>query len=151
MSKKKSYIIAVDFDGTCTAHDFPRVGKDIGAVPVLKRLVEEGHRLILYTMRSNKHDVADNLTDPTIHPVAGNYLADAMQWFAENDIPLYGVQRNPTQDEWTQSPKCYAEIYIDDAALGAPLKYDPEVSRRPFLDWNKAEIYLIVSGVLPLN
>lgn len=32
-------IIAVDFDGTCVTHEFPRVGKDIGAVPVLKELV----------------------------------------------------------------------------------------------------------------
>jgi hypothetical protein len=32
-------IIAVDFDGTCVTHDFPHVGKDIGAVPVLKELV----------------------------------------------------------------------------------------------------------------
>ena len=42
-------IIAVDFDGTCVTHDYPRVGKDIGSVPVLKRLVEEGHQLIIWT------------------------------------------------------------------------------------------------------
>ena len=23
--------IGIDFDGTCTTHDFPKVGKDIGA------------------------------------------------------------------------------------------------------------------------
>ena len=38
-------IIAVDFDGTCVAHEFPKVGKDIGAAPILKKLVEKGHRL----------------------------------------------------------------------------------------------------------
>ena len=32
-------IIAVDFDGTCVSNEFPRVGKDIGAVPVLKKLI----------------------------------------------------------------------------------------------------------------
>lgn len=55
-------IIAVDFDGTCVTHDFPRVGKDIGAVPVLKELVECGHKLILHTMRdakSNTHTLQD--------------------------------------------------------------------------------------------
>ena len=31
-------IIAIDFDGTCVTHDFPRVGSDIGAIPVLKNL-----------------------------------------------------------------------------------------------------------------
>ena len=32
--------ICVDFDGTCVTHEFPKVGKDIGAVPVLKKLVD---------------------------------------------------------------------------------------------------------------
>ena len=44
--------IAIDFDGTCVTHDYPEVGKDIGAVPVLKRLIDAGHKLILHTMRS---------------------------------------------------------------------------------------------------
>lgn len=29
-------IIAVDFDGTCVTHEFPYVGKEIGAAEVLK-------------------------------------------------------------------------------------------------------------------
>jgi len=36
-------VIAIDFDGTCVTHDFPKVGKDIGAVPVLRELVENGY------------------------------------------------------------------------------------------------------------
>ena len=46
-------IIVVDFDGTCVTHEFPEVGRDIGAVSVLKELVEKGHKIILYTMRSH--------------------------------------------------------------------------------------------------
>ena len=30
-------IIAVDFDGTCVTHEFPRVGAEIGAAEVLKK------------------------------------------------------------------------------------------------------------------
>ena len=41
--------IVIDFDGTCVTHEFPLVGKDIGAIPVLKKLVENGHNLILFT------------------------------------------------------------------------------------------------------
>ena len=33
-------VIAIDFDGTCVTNEYPNVGKDIGAVPVLKRIVE---------------------------------------------------------------------------------------------------------------
>ena len=39
--------IAVDFDGTCVTHAYPEIGNDIGAVPILKRIVERGHKLIL--------------------------------------------------------------------------------------------------------
>lgn len=109
--------IAIDFDGTCVTHEYPRVGKDIGAVPVLKMFIEAGHKLILNTMRSGKE------------------LADAVKWFEDNNIPLYGANENPTQKSWTASPKVYAHLYIDDAALGCPLKIDPNVSGRPFVDW----------------
>ena len=44
--------ILIDFDGTCTTHAFPYVGKDIGAASVLKELTEAGNDLILFTMRS---------------------------------------------------------------------------------------------------
>lgn len=30
--------IAIDFDGTCVTHEYPRVGNNIGAVPVLKKI-----------------------------------------------------------------------------------------------------------------
>lgn len=113
--------ICVDFDGTCVTHEYPHIGEDIGAVPVLKELTNNGHQLILFTMRSGKQ------------------LQEAVQWFAENDIPLYGVQKNPTQDSWTDSPKAYGQLYIDDAALGAPLKVDKELSKRPFIDWEQVK------------
>ena len=45
--------ICIDFDGTCVTHEFPKVGKDIGAVSVLKKIVEAGHKIILFTMRSD--------------------------------------------------------------------------------------------------
>lgn len=43
--------IGIDFDGTCVTHEYPKIGKDIGAVPVLKELVEKGHKLIYYEIR----------------------------------------------------------------------------------------------------
>lgn len=47
-------IIGIDFDGTVVTHEYPNVGKDIGAVPVLRKLVERGHKLMLWTMRGTK-------------------------------------------------------------------------------------------------
>lgn len=45
MIKSKFYfmIIAVDFDGTCVTHEYPKVGQDVGAVPVLKMIISMGH------------------------------------------------------------------------------------------------------------
>ena len=130
--------INIDFDGTCVTHDFPRVGKEIGAVPVLKRLVENGHQLILFTMRSDRKDKKET-NDPAIQDVTGEFLTDAVNWFKKHDIPLYGIQTNPTQHNWTTSPKSYAELMVDDSALGCPLRYDVDMSNRPFVDWEAVE------------
>ena len=47
---KKKLVIAVDFNGTCVTYAYPdATGEDIGAVPVLKRLLKEGHSLVLMT------------------------------------------------------------------------------------------------------
>lgn len=125
--------------GTCVAHEFPEVGKDIGAVPILKALIAKGHKLILWTMRDDHNGQA--VPSPEFEgDFDGNYLTDAVNWFKRNGIELYGIQKNPTQDNWTKSPKCYAQLYIDDAALGIPLIYNPlSKGGRPYVDWKKVE------------
>lgn len=140
--QRKPIVISVDFDGTCVTHAFPNVGIDIGAENVLRKLVDKGHQLILWTMRSD-----DFLGDKTEHNFTSG-LTDAINWFKDRDIPLYGIQRNPTQDNWTTSPKCYAQLYIDDAALGCPLTFNPKLSDRPFVDWYEVEQLLILSEIL---
>ena len=123
-------IIGIDFDGTCVTHDYPRIGKEIGAIEVLKRIVEAGHKLIFNTMRSGKE------------------LQDAIDWFNENGIELYGVNENPTQKRWTQSPKVYAHLYIDDAALGCPLRMNSDLSERPFVDWEVVSFLLEDNAII---
>ena len=122
--------IAVAFDGTCVTHDYPRIGKEIGATKVLKHLVEAGHKLILNTMRSGKE------------------LQDAIYWFNKNEIELYGVNENPIQKHWTTSPKVYVHMYIDDAAFRCPLLNVPDFSDRPFVDWDSVWRQLIQKGIV---
>jgi hypothetical protein len=138
--------ICIDFDGTCVAHEYPNIGKDIGAVPVLKELVENGHRLILFTMRSDRKK--KKKVDGQEVMVEENVLTEAVQWFADNNIPLYGVQKNPTQRFWTSSPKAYGHLYIDDAALGCPLVLDDPDSERPYADWVRIRKMLVDSEIL---
>jgi len=143
--------ICIDFDGTCVTHEFPKVGKDIGAAPVLKRLVEAGHQLILFTMRSDQDEVAKKPSSPEILGESGCFLTDAIEWFKKNNIPLYGIQTNPTQKEWTDSPKAYGQLYVDDAALGIPLTEDSEVSDRPYVHWQMVENLLEAQDILGMT
>lgn len=119
-------ILAIDFDGTCVDHRYPDVGDDVpGVVRWLKAFSEAGAKLILWTMRSSGREDG---TDP---------LADAVEWFRAREIPLHGINANPDQSSWTSSPKAYANIYIDDAAIGCPLKQNPRMGGRPFVDWSE--------------
>jgi len=112
-------IIAIDFDGTVVDHRYPNIGPEAPyAVCSLKQLCLEGDSLILFTMRSNY------------------FLGHAIEWFNTNGIDLWGIQWNPEQHCWSQSNKCYAQVYIDDAALGCPLIH-PEGFHRPCVDWVK--------------
>lgn len=124
----KSLFVAVDFDGTITTHDWPSIGQDIGAIPVLKKIQEAGHRIILYTVRS------------------GIELAEAVAFLSKHGIKLFGVNENSTQNTWTESTKVYAHLYIDDAAIGTPLIYD--LHDRPFVDWVTIEQMLIAKGII---
>jgi hypothetical protein len=137
--------INIDFDGTVVTHEFPIVGKDIGAQRVLRKLVKKGHQLILFTMRDDTPDTMNEY----FQIIPGNkYLTDAVNWFKNNNIPLYGIQSNPTQLQWTTSPKSYAELIIDDTAIGCPLKFDINISSKPFVDWMELEKLLIINKII---
>lgn len=121
--RRGSKIVAVDFDGTIVKHAYPEIGEPIPlAIEGLLIFQEKGWQIILNTMRS------------------GKYLEEAVELVEKQGVELYGANVNPTQCEWTDSPKCYAPLYIDDAALGCPLIYP--VGERPYVDW-RAIFYLM--------
>lgn len=110
--------ICVDFDGTIVNHEYPKIGKPVpGALDWLKEWKNAGADLILWTMRSGKE------------------LDEAVEYLHKNGIVLFGINENPTQHEWTSSPKAYAPIYVDDAAFGCPLDRLDEYSR-PCVKWS---------------
>lgn len=125
-------VIAVDFDGTCVTHMYPAVGENIGAEIVLPKLVEKGYKLILYTMRSDER------------------VEEALKWFEKYEIPIWAVNENPIQKNWTTSPKVYANFYIDDAAIGTALtrKDRNNLDELPFVDWYTIVIIMVDRGIL---
>ena len=123
-------IIAIDFDGTVVDHRYPNIGPDAPlAFEMLHDTNKSGHQLILYTMR------------------CGLFLEHAVNWFRERNIKLYGVQFNPDQKKWTSSNKCYAEMYIDDAALGVPL-VKPKGFQRPCVSWRSIRTIFVKRNLL---
>lgn len=120
--------LAIDFDGTIVTHEYPNIGEPVpNALSTLRRLRRNGHKLVLFTMRS------------------GEELQEAVDYLKENGVGLYGVNVNPSQNEWTDSPKAYGHIYIDDAALGVPLVYVDE--DRPYVNWVVIESELEERGL----
>ena len=122
-------IIAVDFDGTIAEHEFPDIGSPVpGAFEWMRKWQEAGAKLILWTMRSDGRtgDGKEN----------GPVLTEAVEFCRTHGVEFFAVNGNPGQASWTQSPKAYAHIYVDDAAFGCPLRPNPRLGGRPMVDWS---------------
>ena len=102
---KDGQTFILDFDNTCTESDFPRIGEEIhGCVPVLKALIEHGHRLILWSMRSDKKTIDPGaFGDSRVVMIPGNYLEQSLKWFKEREIHIWSVYVDPGQHLWTDS------------------------------------------------
>ena len=98
-------IIAVDFDGTIVKHRYPSIGEELPfATETLKKLAEEGHRLILWTVRE------------------GRLLDEAVEFCRERGLEFYAVNRDYPEEEKGRnnhfSRKLKADLWIDDRNLG---------------------------------
>lgn len=103
MNFKHALTIAVDFDGTIVEDDYPEIGKpQVFAFETLKRLQEQGHRLILWTYR------------------CGDRLDEAVAFCEKKGIVFYAVNKSfPEEEEDTnRSRKILADLFIDDRNLG---------------------------------
>lgn len=140
----KELIFAIDFDGTMVEHQYPCVGKDVpGAVHVMHKIMEAGHHIILYTMRDNINKVPE-WPEPNNCAEADTVLQQAINWCKDRGIELLDVNNNP-RATFSKSRKVYANVYIDDAALGCPLvMHDYNYTLcRAMVDWYAVEQYLM--------
>ena len=98
-------VIAVDFDGTMVEHRYPSIGKELPfAIDTLRKLAEEGHRLILWSVRE------------------GQYLDDAVEFCRSRGLEFYAVNRDYPEEEQERNNrftrKLKADLWIDDRNLG---------------------------------
>jgi len=97
-------IIAVDFDGTIVEHEYPKIGKEIPfAIDTLKKLQEEQHILILWSVRE------------------GQLLEEAIAFCRERGLEFYAENKNFPEEHGRgkgYSRKLKADLFIDDRNLG---------------------------------
>ena len=120
-TKERDYAyIAIDFDDTLVSDLYPEIGLTLNAESVLQELVERGHKLILWTIRS------------------GKYLEDAVNWCKNKGIELYGVNENPDFLHDEKARKVFFDLVIDDKNIGIPVAgfYDAPRNRiQRVVDW----------------
>ena len=97
--------IAVDFDGTIVEHHYPAIGKELPfATETLKKLIQDGHRLILWTVRE------------------GHLLDEAVAFCRERGLEFYAINGDYPEEEIEKnnhfSRKLKADLWIDDRNLG---------------------------------
>lgn len=120
MNFNNRLIIAIDFDGTVVEDAYPKIGKPmIFAFETLKKLQEEGHRLILWTYR------------------CGNKLDEAVAFCEANGIHFYAVNKSFPEEEYESSVsrKIHADLFIDDRNIGG------------FIGWG--EVYQMLTNTTP--
>ncbi|MEQ6123624.1 hydrolase [Pseudotenacibaculum sp. MALMAid0570] len=118
-------IIAIDFDGTIVEDAYPKIGPPmIFAFETMKKLQENGHRLILWTYRN------------------GRKLNEAVEFCRKNGIEFYAVNKNYPEEEFDGkiSRKIHADLFIDDRNVGGFVgwteiyklifNYEPEIKRK---------------------
>ena len=98
-------IIAVDFDGTIVEHEYPNIGKEkIFATETLRQLINDGHRLILWTVRE------------------GKLLDEAVEWCRQRGVEFYAVNKDFPEENISKneqfSRKIKADVWIDDLNIG---------------------------------
>ncbi len=102
--------IAVDFDGTIVEHRYPKIGREKPfAIETLKKLRDDGHQLILWTVRE------------------GRLLDEAVDFCKARGLVFYAVNSNYEEeraDHRSYSRKLKADIFIDDCNVGGLPEWD---------------------------
>jgi len=125
MLPNKNLIIAIDFDGTIVEDAYPKIGKPmIFAFETMKKLQSEGHRLILWTYRTEKK------------------LQEAVDFCKQQGLEFYAINKSYPEEEFDGkiSRKINATFFVDDRNIGGfigwtavhklLLNYEPEIKKK---------------------
>ena len=125
MDLTKTLTLAIDFDGTIVEDAYPNIGKPmIFAFETMKKLQSEGHRLILWTYRTDKK------------------LQEAVDFCKQQGLEFYAINKSYPEEEFDGkiSRKINATFFVDDRNIGGfvgwtavhklLLNYEPEIKKK---------------------
>ena len=98
--------IAVDFDGTIVEHRYPEIGEERPfAIDTLKMLINDRHKLILWTVRT------------------GKLLDEAVEWCRQRGVEFYATNKDYPEEEKEKNPHYTRKLntidyFIDDRNIG---------------------------------
>ena len=103
--EQKNMTIAVDFDGTIVEHRYPEIGRELPfATQTLKMLIEDRHKLILWSVRE------------------GKLLDEAVEWCRKRGVEFYAINKDFPEEDLDKnqsfSRKIKADVWIDDRNIG---------------------------------
>lgn len=98
--------IAVDFDGTIVEHRYPEIGEERPfAIDTLKMLINDRHKLILWTVRT------------------GKLLDEAVEWCRQRGVEFYATNKDypeevPEKNQHYSRKLNSIDYFIDDRNIG---------------------------------
>ncbi|MBR2654718.1 MAG: hypothetical protein IKD59_09240 [Lachnospiraceae bacterium] len=106
-------IIAVDFDGVLCENRWPDIGRpNMKMITRLKELQSQGHKIILWTCRTDNDFKDYNRNDEVRH-----LLTEAVEWCKDFGLAFDYVNENSKENISIYKNDCrkvHANIYIDD-------------------------------------
>ena len=109
-TKNLNMVISIDFDGTVVEHRYPKIGEERPkATETLRKLMEDGHKLVLWTVRE------------------GKLLDEAVEWCRERGVEFSAINETlkaETNEHSHNTRKIKADIYVDDCNIGGLFDWD---------------------------
>lgn len=136
--EKKILTIYLDFDGTVTEHEYPKLGRfNPYALETIKELIDFGHDVILNTMRiEGKKEYFDLAISYINHH---HRIIMKVEKYTNNKI-------HPTSLNWDEVERTNI-LYIDDSSIDTPL-IKAVMTNGMMVDWIKMKEELVKRGYL---
>ena len=157
-------VILLDFDATMVIECWPYVGQILpGCIDVVNRLIENGHKIIFYTLRTHNFPITTPILEDFLKEFPmydkvdsnGNRVADilspAEQVLIEHNIKWWDVNRNYHWEFCTGDPgrKIFCDYIIDDHCVG--MKYNTYTNKYgekvKCCDWRFIDDWFVKEGL----